>query len=105
MDILTTQTNLYAENRIVGEQLKENSRLQKWKPVSIDEMKVFLSLVIAMGLTHKGDMDAYWSKDEVIPTPFFSKMMAKDRFLNILSNLHLVNNAEADNDSLSGKTQ
>lgn len=36
LDILTTRTNLYAENRIVGEQLKENSRLQKWKPVSID---------------------------------------------------------------------
>jgi len=63
-------------------------------------MKVFFSLVISMGLTHKGDLDAYWAKDKVIQTPFFSKMMAKDRFLAILSNLHIVNNSEADNDRL-----
>jgi hypothetical protein len=39
-DRLTTQTNLYAENWIAGEQLKEKSPLQKWNPVSIDKMKM-----------------------------------------------------------------
>jgi hypothetical protein len=61
-------------------------------------MKVFLSLVIGMGLTHKGDIDAYWATDEVIATPFFGKMMAKDRFYAILSNLPLVDNDHTPED-------
>ena len=51
-----------------------------------------------MGLTHKGDIDAYWATDEVIATPFFGKMMAKDRFYAILSNLHLVKSDHAPED-------
>lgn len=65
---------------------------QKWPPVSIDETKVFFSLVITMGLNRKGDVDAYWAPDEIMSTPIFSKMMAKDRFYAILSILHLVDN-------------
>ena len=54
--LITTQTNLYAQKRIENGHLKDKSRLQKWRPVIVDEMKVFLSLIIVMGLTHKGDI-------------------------------------------------
>ena len=54
--LITTQTNLYAQKRIENGHLKDKSRLQKWRPVIVDEMKVFLSLVIVMGFTHKGDI-------------------------------------------------
>lgn len=63
-------------------------------------MKLFFALVISMGLTRKGDLDAYWTTDEVIKTPFFSKMMAKDRFMAILSNLHSSDNTQANSDRL-----
>jgi hypothetical protein len=55
-------------------------------------MKIFISLVIAMGLTRKPDLESYWSTDPTISTPFFGSKMAKDRFMAILSNLHLVDN-------------
>lgn len=96
--MIVEQTNLYAEQRKENEQLKENSRLQKWLPVTVDEMKVFISLVISMGLTRKRDIDAYWSKHNIISTPLFGKMMSKDRFSAFLSNLHLVDNSLAPND-------
>ena len=96
--LIMTQTNLYVQKCIENGQLKDKLRLQKWRPVIVDEMKVFLSLVIGMGLTHKGDIDAYWATDEVIATPFFGKMMAKDRFYAILSNLHLVESDHAPED-------
>jgi len=35
---------------------------------------------------------SYWSTDPTISTPFFGSKMAKDRFMAILSNLHLVDN-------------
>jgi hypothetical protein len=60
--------------------------------VTISEMKIYISLVIAMGLTRKPDLESYWSTDPTISTPFFVSKLAKDRFMAILSNLHLVDN-------------
>jgi hypothetical protein len=34
--IITEQTNLYATQRIENEQLKAKSRLQKWRPVTVE---------------------------------------------------------------------
>ncbi len=62
-----------------------------WSPVTLDEMKVFISLIMAMGLTEKADIESYWSTEEVMETPFFPRYMARDRFLLIMSNLHLNN--------------
>ena len=93
-EILTTETNRYAQSKISEEDLKQFSRLKKWEPVTKDEMKVFLSLVIAMGLTRKPDLESYWSVDPIIATPFFGDRMSKDRFMAILSNLHLVDNSQ-----------
>ena len=68
--------------------MKENSRMKEWQPVSF-EMKVFLSLIIAMGLVQKSELQQYWPNFEVVDTPFFRNYMSRDRFLAILSNLHL----------------
>jgi len=45
-----------------------------------------------MGLVQKQDIDAYWSIDDAIATPIFNKTMARNRFTQILSFLHLNNN-------------
>ncbi|XP_062586678.1 piggyBac transposable element-derived protein 4-like [Saccostrea cucullata] len=56
------------------------------------EMKVFLSLVICMGLVQKNDVHDYWATDDVQDTPFFREQMSRDRFLLILSNFHVTDN-------------
>jgi hypothetical protein len=56
--VIADQTNIYTENRILNEHLKQKSRHKKWRPVSDDELKVFFPLVITMGLIRKGDLDA-----------------------------------------------
>lgn len=68
--------------------------------------QVFFALVIATGLSRKSDINTCWSKQEWNSIPFFGSRMAKDRFLLILSNLHIVNDTtaipcgEAGHDSL-----
>ena len=42
-----------------------------------------------MGRVYKESIEDYWTTEEAILTPFFSKSMSKNRFLAILSNLHL----------------
>lgn len=48
-----------------------------------------------MGLSRKNDINAYWSTQECNKTPFFGSRMSKDRFLLILSNLHISDNTSA----------
>ena len=93
--LLVQETNRYTASRIENGGLKPFSRLRKWTPVTEDEMKVFLALLMTIGLVKKNDLEAYWTKEECIQTPFFSKNMSKDRLLAILSNIHLADNSAA----------
>lgn len=68
------------------------SRLRNWTVVTVDEMKVFFGLVIAMGVLRKADLDNYWSTDEVLHTPFFPAHMSRNRFTQILTFLHCNDN-------------
>jgi hypothetical protein len=93
-DILVEQTNLYFHQSHPDlEVLSPHSRLRKWRDVTKDEMKVFVALSIAMGLVTKLDIESYWSTDETDETPLFGKYMPKDRYLLILWNIHLNDNA------------
>lgn len=89
---LVVQTNLFAERRITNGQFRQHSRMLKWVPVDLEEMKVFLALVISMGLVQKDDLEKYWSCNEIDETPFFGKHMTRNRFQNILSNFHISDN-------------
>ena len=92
-DLLVQQTNIYAESRLnAAGALSPHSRLRKWTAVTIDEMKVFISLTIAMGLVFKSDVQDYWSGEDCPKTPFVCKNMKRDGFLAILSNFHRTDN-------------
>lgn len=55
-------------------------------------MKRFIAIVIGMGLVQHQDIQDYWSKDEMLRTPFFGNTMIKNKFLLIMSLFHLNNN-------------
>ena len=55
-EILTEQTNIYAQQRKNDDNLKPHSRLHNWSPVIVDEIKVFFALIIAMGIVRKPDV-------------------------------------------------
>ncbi|XP_033739353.1 piggyBac transposable element-derived protein 4-like [Pecten maximus] len=73
----------------------QHSRFKKWTPVTHGEMKVFIAVAIAMGIIKQINMQDYWCTDPVVSTPFFSSVMPRDRFLSIMSFLHLSNNTLA----------
>ena len=95
-DFLSVQeeTNRYAAQFLDGRELPAYSRYNKWpqEGVSVEDMKCFLALTVAMGLVVQEDIADYWSTDPLLRTPFFSEVMTRDYFLNILSFLHLANN-------------
>ena len=46
-----------------------------------------------MEVIKKTDLHSYWSKDGMLETPFFRKTIPRDRYVNIMSNLHFNSNA------------
>jgi len=94
-DVLVRETNKYAAdffNSPQGRNLKPHSRFHKWADVDIDDMKKFIAMIIAMGLVQHQDIQDYWSKDEMLATPFFGRVMQRNKFLLIMSLLHLNDN-------------
>jgi len=53
--------------------------------VTPGEMNAFVAMIFAMGLVNQENIQAYWSTDEVLSTPFFPQTMSRDKFMNILS--------------------
>lgn len=98
---IALQTNDYAQKRLDrygtdaiarldNPDFRRKARMNFWKPVSADDMKVFFAHIILLGLVHKPELEEYWSKKSLTRTPFFGQFMSRDRFQAIWSNLHLV---------------
>lgn len=93
---ITEETNRYAAQYLeMHPNLPDHSRLKKWTPTTDGEIKAFLGMTIAMGLVRQLNIQDYWSTDPVVSTPFFSSVMSRDRFLSIMSYLHLSDNTSA----------
>ena len=59
-------------------------------------MKRFLGLLFLTGLVQKPDMEQYWSREEATATPYFRKVMSRNRFQIIWINFHFANNETLD---------
>ena len=77
---VTTETNIYGHTKSMGP-LSVHSRMKKWEPMTDCEMKVFLAIIITVGLVYKSNLEDYWITDFTTETPFFGKTMPKDRFV------------------------
>lgn len=58
-------------------------------------MRGFLAAVMMMSLVTKPNYELYWSTQHLIETPGIRGIMSRDRFMNILSMLHISNNDDA----------
>ena len=47
-----------------------------------------------MGVVKKLVIKLYWSTKVLLATPFYSEVLPRDRFLQILSNTYFANNAD-----------
>ena len=92
---ITNETNRYAAEHPRSRSASP-SHMRSWFDTTPDEMSVFLSMIIIMGLMPKPELKSYWTRDPVLETPFFPNTMPRDRFAELLSNLHFIDNSHAD---------
>jgi len=94
--LIQKETNRYATQEINKKKeegpLKPKSVFAQWNTV-IARNKKFFSIIIHMRVLHKRSLRDYWSLRPIIHTPYGASVgMSQDRFLALLTMLHLNNN-------------
>lgn len=77
IEIICCTTNIYAEEKVETlrklKKLKKGSRILKYSNTYPDEMLTFFGLLLLMGIVRKPTVEMYWSKNQMLETPFFLK--------------------------------
>jgi Transposase IS4 len=78
---------------------RQRSHRAKWRDLTVDELHEFVSCLLILGVTQrKSRRSAIWGADVKFAVPYVQSVMTRDRFEQILSNLHF-----ADNDELEAR--
>ena len=94
-NLLVEQTNLYAQQK------RGPDDSSVWYPVTVDEFKAWVAMILNMGIVQKPTIHLYWRTTSTIQTPFFPSIMSRDRFLQIMRYLHFTDNQEEVRDKNS----
>lgn len=63
----------------------------RFSPLTVNEMKTFLGLLIVIGTLDFGRLRVYWKESYRLP---MFEQMSRDKFLAIRTNLHLIDNSQ-----------
>jgi hypothetical protein len=92
VDNILFQTNLYA-----------NQRERNFAPLNREEFYGFLGINLIMGYHEVPSLADYWKADQDLAVPIVSSTLPRNRFTQILSNLHVADNTsipDGNNDKL-----
>lgn len=92
-ELIVEETNQYALNFFDNPApLPPHSRFNHWVDTSVEEIKAYVGLEIAMGLCQKNSIEDYWETFHLTHTPF-TDVMPRNRFELISSFLHFSDNS------------
>ena len=80
---LVEHTNQYATAYLANKVLKKRSLYINWKPVTVNEMKAFVAMILNMGIIQLPDLKDYWRKDETQSSIFSESVYQRPFFPDI----------------------
>ncbi|XP_065664742.1 piggyBac transposable element-derived protein 4-like [Hydra vulgaris] len=99
-DYIFEQTNLYALQSLKEKQLKPKSRFKMWTPVTRDEIRIYIGLILYRGIIWKPTYELYHTTNVIYATPVVRKVIKYDRFRLIDTFIHFVNNSHLKESAL-----
>ncbi len=99
IELIVEETNRFAKQYLDAtlDALPAYSRMRQWHDTSVDEIKMFIGLLILQGVDSKCETAMYFSKRESISCPFYAKVISGRRFLLIMKCLHFADNNQINN--------
>lgn len=88
--MMVTETNRYA-NQCKAKQNAPKARIHNWLDTNIEEMKIFIGILIWMGLVQYTSIELYWSKKSIYQNVIKS-VMSRNRFQILVKMWHFNNN-------------
>ena len=89
-------TNLFAEQSIAEKQregkLKKRSRENSWQPITPNDIRLYIAVLIYRGLIWKPTIHMYYTKNILFSTPGVPAIMPQQKFILIEKYLHFVDN-------------
>ena len=103
---MAEETNNYARQQIVRimggrdqiQQIEHHShqrhtRLGTWRDINESDIKIFITHILIMSSVRKPALHNYWSTKTLSRTPFFGTYLSRNKFQDILWNLHVADTA------------
>lgn len=94
LENIVKHTNEYAAELLCSAGVSENSRITRWRDLTVPEFKTFLGLLLHTGTVRLNRLQDYWKQHYLFNLPCFRDHMSRDRFLLILRCLHFSKNAQ-----------
>jgi hypothetical protein len=91
LSLISIETNEYAKYRKTKEQYftsVEKSWFRDWEDTCPEEIAGHTGIKMLMGIVTKPAIRDYWSTDEMISTPYFGRVMPRNRFQQVQEALH-----------------
>ena len=81
----TNDVAVMKQSQVVKEKLNEADRsmYNLWVDIDNDDVWMYFCIIILMGIIKKPYVHMYWSTDCMLSTPIFSRLMRRDRFVQI----------------------
>lgn len=93
---MVDETNLYATQTIEKQNdITPFSRLHRWTPTDLNEMRQFIGLVGYMGIVKVPELNNYWSTSKLFSFQLPKNTMPRNRFEMLLRFWHFADNDQA----------
>ena len=80
IEFFIVETNSYAKEVCQNMVIKRGSRFRKWEPRNATEIRMFIGLVLHMGVINLPRVSDYWSNNPLYKTYLWSKCMSRNHF-------------------------
>jgi hypothetical protein len=92
MSLIVAEITNYHTFIMENTEVKVKSKLHKWQGITVEGLYVFVALVLLIGHVKNNRLRDCWSKNPLIETPMFGKVISLDGFSLILRLLHFAGN-------------